>query len=126
VTDADLIPPVPTTPAPDLEPLLQQYFKKFTLSSHPDQIDLTRFLKLCQAASLIQKTFTAVDAELAFIRAKKKASLSKSAKHRNGVFYDKRVNYLVFREILLRCIVEKTNQPIDIILHQLINAAKGN
>jgi hypothetical protein len=125
VTDVDSFPPISTVPAPDVEQLLLEYFKKFTLYSHPDQIDLTRFLKLCQAASLIQKKFTVVDAELAFIRAKKKASLSTNAKHRNGVFYDKRINYLVFRDILLRCIVEKTNQPIDMILHQLINAAKA-
>lgn len=73
---------------------------------------------------MIQKKFTVVDAELAFIRAKKKASISNQAKYKNGVFYDKRINYIVFREILLRCIIEKTGEPIDIILHQLINAAK--
>lgn len=105
-------------------PIIEVYYNQFTILNHPGQMDLTRFIKLCHDCSLISRKFTVVDAELAFLRAKKKASISNISKYRNGVFYDKRINFIVFREILLRCIVEKMNEPIDYILHKIINAAK--
>jgi hypothetical protein len=108
----------------EVEKIIQSYYHKFTLYSHPDQIDLTHFMKFCHDCGIIQKRFTIVDAELAFLRAKKKASISAKEEYKTGVFFDKRINYLVFRDILLRCIAEKLNQPIDVIIHHVINAAK--
>jgi hypothetical protein len=124
VAEATPPPPTSVTVSPDIEPILKEYFQKFAPYSHSDQIDLSHFIKLCHDASLIQRKFTVVDAELAFIRAKKKANLSTLAKYKNGVFFDKRINFIVFREILLRCVIEKTGVSIDMVLHQLINAAK--
>lgn len=123
------IAPTPAPAAPrktenDVEAIIQSYYHKFTLYSHPDQIDLTHFMKLCHDCDLIQRKFTIVDAELAFLRAKKKASISMKDEYKNGVFFDKRINYMVFRDILLRCIAEKLSQPIDVMIHHLINASK--
>ena len=104
--------------------IIEVYFQQFTLHTHPGQMDLTRFIKLCYDCIFITKKFTVVDAELSFLRAKKKALISKNEKYKSGVFYDKRINFIVFYDILLRCIVEKMNEPIEYILHKLINAAK--
>lgn len=106
------------------EQIIEAYFNRFTPYNHPGQMDLTRFIKFSYDSTLINRRFTVVDAELTFLRAKKKASISNKEKYKSGVSYDKRINFEIFYDILLRCIAEKMNESIDYVLHKVINAAK--
>jgi hypothetical protein len=83
-------------------------------------MDLSRFVKMCRDCGLVDKKFTVVDAELCFLKAKKKASMVKE--YSGGVFFGKRISYKVFRHVLIRCIMEKKEVPIDRIIHALVNA----
>jgi hypothetical protein len=102
-----------------MEPVLERYFKRMCRTG---EMDLSLCVKMCRDAEIVDKHFTAVDVELCFIKAKLKASSKDCPKYNSGVLFNKRITYLVFREVFLRCLAEKKEVPIENITHHLLNA----
>ncbi|CAE7711207.1 unnamed protein product [Symbiodinium microadriaticum] len=103
----------------DTETVIQRYFSRMCRTG---EMDLYQCVKMCREADIVDKRFTAVDVELCFIKAKLKASSKDCPMYNSGVIHGKRITYLVFREVLLRCLSEKKGVAIESITHHLINA----
>mmetsp|Transcript_16911 Transcript_16911/g.25495 ORF Transcript_16911/g.25495 Transcript_16911/m.25495 type:complete len:365 (-) Transcript_16911:105-1199(-) len=102
----------------ETEATLERYFKKICRTG---EMDLSKFVKMCRDCGIIDKCFTSVDVELCFLKARIKASSKECPEYNSGVFHGKRISYKVFREILLRCIVEKKGVPMQVVTHHLVN-----
>lgn len=102
-----------------MEVILERYFKRMCRTG---EMDLSLCVKMCRDAEIVDKQFSAVDVELCFIKTKLKASSKDCPKYNSGVLFNKRITYLVFREVLLRCLAEKKEVPIESITHHLVNA----
>lgn len=103
---------------------VQTVFNKFCGSADKNgQMDSRTFLKLCKDTGLIQKKFTAGDADLAFQKAKTIASAPGAGAYSSGVVHGKRVEYSVFRSVAVPIIAEKTKQSIDDVLSTIASCA---
>ena len=72
-------------------------------------MDLACCLQLCKDAKIVNgQFFTNHDVQFVFLKAKSIA-LNNEA-YKAGILVNKRVNYLVFRQILIPCLAEKTTQ----------------
>lgn len=80
----------------------------------------SQFVSLCRETEIISRTFTPLDGKLSFDKSKAMASAPRSGKeYNNGVFYDKRINYKVFREVLIPCLSRDLKISIDDLLNIL-------
>lgn len=80
----------------------------------------SQFVSLCRETEIITRKFTPLDAKLSFDKAKAMALAPRSGREFNeGVLYDKRINYKVFREVLIPCLSRDTSISIDNLLNIL-------
>mmetsp|Transcript_2082 Transcript_2082/g.3741 ORF Transcript_2082/g.3741 Transcript_2082/m.3741 type:complete len:402 (-) Transcript_2082:205-1410(-) len=106
-----------TSAGVDIEMRLQRMFNHFCRNG---EMDSNKFVKLCRDSDLTDRFFTIIDVELCFLKAKLKANSTKE--YKNHIFHSKRVGYKVFREILLRCVMERKKCSMDKLIHNLLNA----
>ena len=74
-------------------------------------------MTLCRDLELISRKFTTLDVKLVFDKTKGMALAPRSGKvYNGGVYYDKRINYEVFRDILIPCLARDLNHTEDELL----------
>ena len=80
----------------------------------------SQFVSLCRETEIITRKFTPLDVKLSFDKAKAMALAPRSGKaYNDGVFYDKRINYKIFREVLIPRLSRDSKISIDDLLNIL-------
>lgn len=98
---------VPSDEESSQEVKLRDVFK--TLCRPHDDMDVQSCIELCQQGKVLnEQFFTIHDVQLAFLKAKFVAVNNEA--YKSGVIVRKRVNYKVFREILIPCLAEKKSK----------------
>jgi hypothetical protein len=98
---------VPADPDHKDEKKLEDVF--VTSCSPKMEMDLPCCLKLCKDSKIVNdQFFTNHDVQLVFLKAKSIAMHNEA--YKTGIIVGKRLNYKVFREILIPCLAEKRTQ----------------
>jgi hypothetical protein len=96
------------------EEAISRLFHKYSIRNELNQ---PQFVTLCRDLELITRKFTTLDVKLVFDKTKAMALAPRSGNEYNsGVYYDKRINYKVFREILIPCLARDLGHTEDDLL----------
>ena len=83
------------------------------------EMDSKTFIKMCEDAHLLEKKFTRTDGDLLFQKAKAKASAPGAGAYASGVVHGKRLNYDVFRAVVIPEIATKKSITVPALLEKL-------
>lgn len=98
--------------------VLSSVFNKFC--KVPNEMDLFDFKKMCRELNLLTKTFTMIEAEAAF-----KTSIAtieaegESGPYAAGVMFGKKINFDVFKNVLIGFTARRRATPMDKFIHLL-------
>jgi hypothetical protein len=105
---------VPDTPNAPREAALYRLFKKYALRS---ELSLSSFIQMCKDTEIITIKFTVVDTTFVFDKTKAIAQSPQSGpEYNNGVSFDKRINFRVFREVCVPCLADALNASRDSVV----------
>ena len=83
----------------------------------PDEMDMNDFKKMCRELELSHRKFTSTDAEMVFRRSIAKVeALPEGNALKAGVIFGKRVNYDVFREVVIGATAHARATALDDIV----------
>ena len=100
----------------DNERLAVEVFDKFAVHGG---MDSRSFTKLCRDADILDRKFTATDADLLFQKTKAKASAPGAGSYSSGVVHGKRVSYSVFRAVAVPLVAEKKGVKVEGIIQMI-------
>jgi hypothetical protein len=101
-------------------PLEEAIIRLFHKYSTRNELNQAQFVTLCRDLEIISRKFTVLDCKLVFDKTKAMALAPQSGSDYNqGVQYDKRINYKVFREVLIPCLARDMEISYENILNIL-------
>jgi hypothetical protein len=83
------------------------------------------FIKFLRDCNQITKKFTTGDADLIFQKAKAKASAPGAGSYSSGVVHGKRLNYEVFRAVVMPCLAEKKGKSVEEMIEEILSQCSG-
>mmetsp|Transcript_12357 Transcript_12357/g.18738 ORF Transcript_12357/g.18738 Transcript_12357/m.18738 type:complete len:338 (-) Transcript_12357:214-1227(-) len=94
--------------------VLQASFAKF---STLDEMDAAAFVKMCRSAKILNKKFTSSAVRLVFNRAKAICQAPGCRReYQEGLFLDKKINYTVFRGVLIPLLADRDPNSIESVI----------
>jgi hypothetical protein len=98
----------------------QQLQQLFAANSKHKEMSMCMFLAFCKDQGVLCRTFTRMDARLVFDKSKAMAlSPLSGASYNAQVFFDKRISYMVFREIALPCLAQHKGVSLEELIESI-------
>ena len=95
----------------DIDNIVHHVFDKF--SSIPNEMDVNDFKKLVRDLNIHQRKFTVSDAEMLFRRSLVQIETQSDISLKNGIISGKRINFTVFRNVILPSTARARGTGVD-------------
>ena len=93
----------------------------FKLFCDKDEMDLQAFIRFCESYKMATQSFTVVDCDLIFEKSKALATHPTASDIlKSGVVLNKRINYFVFRIVVVPYLAEKKKCIVGDILQHIL------